>query len=82
MHTEQLAKGTEMTRQMQAEIRRIAQLCVVGMGDIFWDRDSYRDASSYPDPVETAMASVEQALVEFAEQHGVTRPKANRTLCR
>jgi hypothetical protein len=66
-----MAKGTKMTRQMRAEIKRIARLCVDEMGDIFWDRESYRDAVHYADPLRTARASVEKALVEFAEKRGV-----------
>ena len=70
----------KMTKQVKAEIKGIAERCVEEMGDIFWDRDSFPGAQpEYADPLEIANASIEHALLWFAERHGISLANAPRT---
>lgn len=69
-----------MNKRLRAEIREIADHCVIAMGDIFWDRNSYPDADQYADPFETASDCVAQALEDFARRYNIRRPmKSTRT---
>lgn len=55
-----------MTSISSEKLREFASDCVTGMGDIFWDFESKRDApQEFRDPHEVAINTVEDTLRRF-----------------
>ncbi len=55
------------------EIRRLAEECLINMGDIFWDRNHYCDPEEdgFTDPTEAAGSSIIDTLERFARRCGI-----------